>query len=183
MMEIKKVSSKICFIGDGGVGKTSLIRRYVHDMFDDKYITTIGTKVSRKELIFDYPHRNVQVQLNAMIWDIMGQRAFRGLLKEAYFNGANGILGVCSLTDLDSLLSLVDWINSVKAMVGDIPIMILVNKSDLKEHSQFGDKEIQQIATLIGAEFLYTSAKTGENVPSAFDTIGKLMLKSQMNLT
>jgi small GTP-binding protein len=182
-MEIKKVSTKICLIGDGGVGKTSLIRRFVHDMFDDKYITTIGTKVSRKDLILNYPHRNTQVQMNAMIWDIMGQRAFRSLLMEAYFNGANGIIAVCSLTDRDSLFSLLEWIESIQRVVDSVPIVILANKCDLKGFSKFEVDELNNVAGKLNATFVFTSAKTGENVANAFLELGKRILKNQMNLT
>jgi small GTP-binding protein len=183
LMEVKKVSTKICLIGDGGVGKTSLIRRFVHDMFDDKYITTIGTKVSRKDLVLNYPHRNTQVQMNAMIWDIMGQRAFRSLLMEAYFNGANGIIGVCSLTDRESLFSLIEWIEAIQRVVDSVPIVILANKCDLKGFSKFEVDELNEVASKVNATFVFTSAKTGENVADAFLEIGKRILKSQMNLT
>lgn len=183
MMTIKKLSSKICLVGDGGVGKTSLIRRYVHDIFKDKYITTIGTKVTRKELIFDYPEKNVQVQLNAMIWDIMGQKAFRGLFRGSYFNGTNGIIGVCSLIDKDSLWSLVEWVNSIHKKVNSVPIILLANKSDLGNDYQFGEEDLRTVANKLNASFIYTSARTGENVPDAFLKIGKEMVKSQLDLT
>ena len=58
------------------------------DMFDDKYIATLGTKVTKKEMIIDHPTQNGKVDLTFLIWDIMGQKGFRALLKEAYFDGA-----------------------------------------------------------------------------------------------
>lgn len=181
-MQKKNLSSKICFIGDGGVGKTSLIGRYVYNIFDDKYLATIGTKVSRKEIILEYPDKELQVKINAMIWDIMGQKAFRRLLHEAYFAGAKGILGVCNLTDESSLKALNDWIDSVNKVVKNIPIVILANKSDLKDEIQLSQDEIEKMAADLNAPFLFTSAKTGENVAEAFSTMGKEMIKSQLNL-
>ena len=92
MMSTKNVRIKICLVGDGGVGKTSLIGRYVYDIFSDKYLPTIGTKVTRKELLLRYPSKRLQVKMDAMIWDIMGQKLFKSLLHESYFIGARGIL-------------------------------------------------------------------------------------------
>lgn len=172
-MLAKHMSSKICLIGDGGVGKTSLIGRYVYDMFEDKYLATIGTKVSRKVILLNYPDRDIQVKINAMIWDIMGQRAFRNLLHEAYFYGAKGIIGVCNLTDEETLASLNDWIESAKKVVGDIPMVLLANKSDLKDEIKFSESELKATATSLNAQYLYTSAKTGENVVNAFLTLGR----------
>lgn len=182
MMLTKKVGSKICFVGDGGVGKTSLIGRYVYDKFDDRYITTIGTKVSRKEIVLDYPHDNIRFKMDAMIWDIVGQKAFRGLLQEAYFHGARGVIGVCNLTDKKSLESLTDWVKSVKNVVGRVPIVLLANKKDMEEEVQLSEAEIRNMARGLSATYLYTSAKTGENVRKAFNTIGREMIKNQFNL-
>ena len=182
-MLTKRVMNKICFVGDGGVGKTSLIGRYVHDVFDDKYLATIGTKMTRKEIILDYPEKDVRFRIDAIIWDIMGQKVFRRLLHEAYFQGAKGILGVCSLTDSESLKSLNDWVESIKAVVGDVPIVILANKSDLEHEIRLENDEIEDVATSCGAQHLYTSAKTGDNVENAFLTIGREMIKNQFNIT
>ncbi len=98
MMEREVLKTKICLVGDNGVGKTSLIRRYVLDMFDDRYITTLGTKVSKKEVEVSFPKENLTAHVDMLIWDIMGQHGFQELLKEAYFYGARGILAVVDIT-------------------------------------------------------------------------------------
>ena len=182
MIPTKKVSSKICFVGNGGVGKTSLIGRYVYDKFDDKYLATIGTKVSRKEITLDYPDRSIKFKMDAIIWDIMGQKAFRGLLQDAYFHGARGVIGVCNLADKESLTSLTDWVKSVKNVVGRVPFVLLANKKDLEGEVQVSEAEIEDMATRLSATYLYTSAKTGENVQKAFNTIGREMIKNQFNM-
>ena len=181
-MPTKRLSSKICLVGDGGVGKTSLIGRYVYDVFNDKYLTTIGTKVTRKEIIFDIPDRDLQITMDAMIWDIMGQKAFKALFHQAYFRGARGIIGVCNLTDVKTLGSLIDWVDSVTKTVGDIPMVLLANKRDLKEEVQLSHGDVKQTASCLNASCLYTSAKTGENVANAFLTIGREMAKKQLKL-
>jgi len=182
-MTTKNVRTKICLVGDGGVGKTSLIGRYVYDIFSDKYLPTIGTKVTRKEMLLRYPSRKLQVKMDAMIWDIMGQKLFKSLLHESYFIGARGILAVCDLTDKNSLFGLVDWVRSVNEVVGRVPIVLLANKSDLNGKRVVTDDELKNIAQSLDAPFVYTSAKTGENVSQAFILLAREMVRKQFNLT
>ncbi|MDG6221373.1 MAG: ADP-ribosylation factor-like protein, partial [Candidatus Thermoplasmatota archaeon] len=92
---------KFCLLGEGAVGKTSLIRRFVTDQFDDRYITTIGTKVTKKSL--DLPPGSGADRVEMMIWDIMGQQGYRTMLQESYFSGAAGALAICDVTRKDTL--------------------------------------------------------------------------------
>ncbi|UCE38661.1 MAG: GTP-binding protein [Thermoplasmata archaeon] len=173
---------KICLAGDVQVGKTSLIGRYVHDVFGDKYLSTIGTKVTRKQIRLEYPKRETEVKMEAMIWDIMGQKNFRKLFSEKYFNGANGIIGVCNLTDEESLKSLYEWIYTARRFAGDVPVLILANKNDLIEEIKLSPDVLQKTASDLGSSYLFTSAKTGENVSQAFLTMGKEIVKIQLGL-
>src|SRR3970040_2546326 len=95
--EPKRVKAKGCLVGEHGVGKTSLIRRYVLDEFDDRYIVTLGAKVSKREMTITLQDRG-EVLMDMTVWDIMGSRGFRELLREASFHGAQGILAVCDVT-------------------------------------------------------------------------------------
>ncbi|MFQ5910048.1 MAG: Rab family GTPase, partial [Thermoplasmata archaeon] len=126
MVETRRLKSKVCLVGEKAVGKTSLIKRYVLNTFDDRYITTIGTKVSKKEL--ELEGKDIRVQLDMTIWDIMGEKGFRELLKDAYFYGADGVLAVADLTRKKSLADLDDWIDSTIKEAGKIPVIIAVNK-------------------------------------------------------
>lgn len=183
MTTVKNVRTKICLVGDGGVGKTSLIGRYVYDIFSDKYLPTIGTKVTRKKLLLRYPSKKVQIRMDAMIWDIMGQKLFKSLLHESYFIGARGILAVCDLTDKESLMGLVEWVKSVNEVVGSVPIVLLANKNDLNGNRSVSEDELKNIASSLDAPFVYTSAKTGENVEQAFVLLAREMVRKQFNLT
>src|SRR6266704_3599805 len=111
MTKQKQLKSKICLVGDKAVGKTSLIRRYTINMFDEEYLTTIGTHVTKKEARILLPEYDLLVDLDMTIWDIMGEKGFRELLKDAYFYGANGILAVADLTRRRTLDNLDDWID------------------------------------------------------------------------
>src|SRR3989442_7561439 len=118
-MEVKRMKVKVCLVGEAAVGKTSLIRRFVLDNFDDKYIQTLGTKVSKKELTSSVPEGAGELKIDMTIWDIMGQKGFRELLKEAYFYGARGILAVRDVTRPKTLDDLDDWIERVYIVNGN----------------------------------------------------------------
>ncbi len=179
-LKTKKVKTKICLIGEKAVGKTSLIRRYVMNMFDDRYITTIGTRVSKKEVVVQKPEHGLEAKIDMTIWDIMGEKGFRELLKEAYFYGANGILAVADITREKTLHDLDDWIDSTLKVAGKIPILIAINKTDLDEAVRVGDKEVAQLARAFNSPFIYTSAKTSENVDDAFHKLGEMTLDTQL---
>src|SRR5437879_12977026 len=89
MPEMQRIKTKVCLVGEAAVGKTSLIRRFVQDDFEDRYITTLGAKVSKREIVFDMPDRK-QIQMDITSWDIMGEKGFRDLLKEAVCQSAKG---------------------------------------------------------------------------------------------
>src|SRR6058998_1109865 len=129
-MDRQKMKVKVCLVGEGAVGKTCLIRRFIQDQFDDRYISTLGAKVSKKEIKVDGPNGGMDVDMT--IWDIMGEKGFRELLKEAYFHGAQGVLAVCDVTRKETLDDLEDWVAAVVKVTGNVPIEFLANKADLK---------------------------------------------------
>ncbi len=180
-MVAKQLKSKVCLVGDKGVGKTSLIRRFVTNMFEEHYVTTIGTRVSKKEIHVSSPERDLQVDLVLMIWDIMGEKGFRELLKDAYFYGANGVLAVADVTRRRTLDELDDWIDGVEQIVGKVPVVLAVNKSDLVSSAQFGEREVAQFARAYGCEFSFTSAKTGDQVETVFARLATHVVDHQLH--
>ncbi len=181
MPESQRIKTKVCLVGEAAVGKTSLIRRYVQDEFDDRYITTLGAKVSKKEIVFDYPDRGALIHMDMTIWDIMGEKGFRDLLKEAFFHGAKGALAVADLTRYSTLKELDDWVQSIFNVVGEIPVVFAINKIDLKDEVMvlYGDKEIGQAVRAFSAPYIYCSAKTGENVDGLFRRLGGAILEKE----
>jgi len=172
-MEPEKMKVKICLVGEGAVGKTCLIRRFIHDQFDDRYISTLGAKVSKKEIIVDGENGSVSVDMT--IWDIMGEKGFRELLKEAYFHGAQGVLAVCDVTRRETLDDLEEWVAAVVKVTGKVPVEFLANKADLKDEQVVQEPDLAKAAGAHDAPFLFTSAKTGENVETAFAELAKLI--------
>lgn len=150
---------KICLLGDGAVGKTSLVRRYVFDLFDDRYIVSFGTKVVKKVLQIG------DCELSMMIWDILGQREHKKL-HAAYYRGASGALLVCDQTRPETLTSLPDWTANFRDVSPEAALYLLVNKTDLEP--SVSERQVSETASELGIEFICTSAKTGENVEDAF---------------
>ena len=181
MASVQRIKTKVCLVGEAAVGKTSLVRRFVHDEFDDRYITTLGAKVSKREETFPGTEGRPTYRMDMTLWDVMGDKGFRQLLQEAYFHGARGILAVADLTRYSTLKELDDWVKSVFAVVGEIPVVYAINKSDLKDEVAilYGDREIEQAANAFNAPYLFTSARTGERVEEVFHRLGGLILSRQ----
>lgn len=177
MAEDDLMKVKVCFIGDAGVGKTSLIKRFVLDVFDDRYIATIGTKVTKKIVDVDG-----KVKVMMLVWDIMGQKGFRELLREAYFFGAHGAIAVCDLTNKETLEELRYWIKALTDVAGDVPIVFAGNKVDLENDRVIKEEDLQELASKYKGKAFLTSAKTGQNVEAVFKALAEAMaekMKSQ----
>lgn len=177
---MKKITiiGKICLLGDGQVGKTSLIRKFVLDQFSDNYITTVGTKVSKKKLLLPFPQQDMEFDLTMTIWDILGQKEFMAL-HNTFYAGAIGGLVVCDLTRRDTWDSLPKWIESFYSVTGTIPIIILGNKCDLTEQWQVTEQDMDKVARQFKAIFMYTSARTGENVELAFQNLASDIIEEK----
>ncbi|MFQ5908042.1 MAG: Rab family GTPase [Thermoplasmata archaeon] len=162
---------KVCLVGEFAVGKTSLVNRYVHNTFQGRYMATIGAKIEKVDMKVD------RSRVVMTVWDIMGEKGFRELLREAYFEGANGLLAVCDLTRPGSLLDLEEWIAAVYRIAGRIPLVLVANKSDLTEHNVVTEDEVDAFARRHGCEYRITSAKTGKGVDDAFELIARNMAR------
>ena len=114
-----------------------------------------------------------------VVWDIMGQPSFREVLREAYFYGAQGAIAVCDITSKESLNELRYWVKAMVATTGEVPIVFLGNKCDLKDEMRVSEDEIDLFAKKHGSPSFLTSAKTGHNVERAFTTLVEMILKHQ----
>ncbi|MCK5038305.1 MAG: GTP-binding protein [Thermoplasmata archaeon] len=181
---MKKFAKKIVLLGDSAVGKTSLIRKFVHEEFDDSYISTIGTKVSKKEMRVNIEGEDIL--MNLMIWDMLGREGYMSA-QARQMVGAQGVIIVGDLTRLDTIKNMEKyWIPLLLRTIGSInlPIVFMANKSDIanedtvmdavdifsryERNYNHGLKEI--LPEDLNTWFL-TSAKTGEKVEDAFSTM------------
>lgn len=174
MAGLTEVKKKIILLGDAAVGKTSLIRKFVVDKFDDDYLITVGFKITVKDLQITVDGK--VHYLKFQIWDILGQKGYIELHKSS-FPGTAGVIFVADITRKDTLQSLEDyWIPNIQNMLGKLPFIILANKSDLIENAEFKGEELREFAAKYEVPFYLTSAKTGENVDRAFHILGKRTL-------
>lgn len=166
-MEIE--SRKICMVGDFAVGKTSTVSRYVHNVFSEKYQTTIGVKVDTKMI------EQKDRQLKLVIWDIAGRNKF-GNVEFTYLRGSAGYLLVADGTRANTLETAIALSKSIEARYGSIPFVLLINKADLKEEWEVSDNDIE-ILRMRGIDVFVTSAKEGNSVEEAFARLaGKIIV-------
>ncbi len=171
------VKKKICLLGDPAVGKTSLIRRYVHGLFDEDYTSTLGAVITKKALgdIFGY-------DLELMIWDIMGSKTLAEVPRN-YVKGATGAVVVADITREETMHDLMDWAALFTRYAGDRPYLFIANKRDLVDEGAIarGARLIMDLDAANNAvSVLSTSAKTGENVEQLFQTLGRAMLGTEL---
>lgn len=165
------IQKKICILGDFAVGKTSLVRRFVHNLFGDEYLSTIGVKITRKEMRL--PERP---PVNLLLWDLAGGEDFGGA-QVSYLTGAVGALLVCDLTRSSTLPILESYGRRLAAVNSSVRLALLGNKADLAEQSQFSEAELAHMAQQFSAPWFLTSAKTGQNVEAAFVALTTAILE------
>lgn len=153
------LNAKICIIGDFAVGKTSTVERFVNNHFSEKYLTTIGVKVDTKNVDVD------GVDLKLIIWDIAGTDRF-GALELAYLRGASGYILVADGTRSATVATAESLRIQVEDRYGDLPFVLLINKSDLQGGWEVSDGDVAALLETCNNVFV-TSAKTGKDVDEA----------------
>jgi small GTP-binding protein len=167
------VKKKICLLGSFAVGKTSLVERFVHNRFDEKYLTTIGVKISQKVLP---PIKDAQSgkmnQHTFLIWDIAGLDKFDSVAKN-YLRGAAGALVVADLTRPETIGHISEVCDKLKSVSPDACVVVLGNKLDIFKEDQKTLSELKTSAANYSSDTILTSAKTGEQVEQAFVSLSQ----------
>jgi small GTP-binding protein len=162
------IQKKVCLLGAYGVGKTSLVARFVHSIFSEKYMTTVGVKIDKKTVALDGG------AVDMVIWDIYGEDDFQKV-RMSYLRGASGYLLVVDGTRLKSLDTALALQKTAEATVGVLPFVVVINKADLVEDWVFDDKVMETLATR-GWKVVKTSAKTGADVDETFTELAQAMV-------
>jgi small GTP-binding protein len=162
------LQKKVCLLGGFGVGKTSLVRRYVQSIFSDAYLTTVGVKIEKRMVTVG------TAEVALILWDIAGEDGVAGI-RTSYLRGAAGYFLVVDVTRGETL----EVAKSIQALVtseiGSVPFLFLFNKTDLKEDWDLPEQSLEDLKDA-GHEVLRTSAKTGEGVEEAFQALTKRMV-------
>ncbi len=170
------VNRKVCLLGDFAVGKTSMVRRFIYERFDDKYLSTIGVKVSRKTIVVS--HQTQLINLSLILWDLAGSEEF-DQLRSSYLRGASGAVLVCDLTRPETLPNLSTYLNDLRRVSPSAQVILAANKADLAAEQRLTSAEIEAYAVDHKVPFHLTSAKTGEGVENIFRQLGQLILIRQ----
>lgn len=164
------MQKKICMLGSFSVGKTSLVRRFVSGIFDEKYITNIGVKIDQKIV------NPTGESVNLVLWDIYGEDRFQKVLM-SYLSGMSGYLLVVDPTRRETLDDALDLQKRVVGAKGAVPSILALNKCDLLPDWEIDPERISEIEKN-GQIVVRTSAKTGEGVELAFSRLTQAMLES-----
>lgn len=154
------LQKKICMLGGFSVGKTSLVRRYVHSVFSEAYLTTVGVKIDKK--IIDLPNQTV----NLILWDLAGEDDISPV-RMSYLRGAAGYVLVADGTRRSTLDVALSLRKRVEADCGTLPFALLLNKADLLDNWSIDDAEVARMQEH-GWWVRPSSARTGEGVEDAF---------------
>jgi small GTP-binding protein len=167
---------KIILLGDASTGKTSLSNRYINNVFNPDVKLTVGVDFYTKTL--EVPvKRGQKVTIKLQIWDLGGEARFRFLLP-TYCLGCSGALFLYDLTRPETLAHLNDWTNIVREKNGDIPILLIGNKLDLKTERKILEAHGAETAKKNNLhDFFEVSAKDGTNVESVFEMLTESMVK------
>lgn len=151
---------KIPFVGDGGVGKTSIISRLMGEAFSQSYLMTIGANFFVKKMKVD------QTEVGVQLWDTAGQQRFTSL-RPMFYKGSFAVVLVYDITRRETFNNLQHWLNEIQRETPDATISILGNKIDLEDQRLVSTGEGRNYATSVGAIFGETSAKTGQGIEEA----------------
>lgn len=162
------IQKKVCMLGAFAVGKTSLVQKFVRSVFSEKYHTTLGVKVDQKSITVDGQ------DLSLMIWDIHGEDEFQKV-RASYLRGASGCLLVVDGTRGTTLNTAVSLGQLTEEIVGKVPRVLVINKSDLRQDWEIDKEALTKLASQ-GWTVLESSAKTGEGVQEAFTVLAGQLL-------
>jgi len=171
---------KVVVVGDGGVGKTSMVLRYCENSFKTDYIMTIGSNFSTKQVeLEDYPNFLVKLQL----WDLAGQKHF-SFVRPPFYRGATATVYTFDLTRRSSFQNILAWKSEVEKVIGDgKPSMLVGNKIDLADSREVGEKEGEALKNEINAlGYFETSAKDDLGVHPVFKEITLAILRSTQKI-
>jgi small GTP-binding protein len=163
------IKKKICMVGAYGVGKTSLVARFVHSIFSEKYQTTVGAKIDKK--VVQHPTGEVTL----VLWDLAGEDAVT-TVRPAHVKGSGGYILVMDGLRRNTLTVAIDLHGRVSEAVGKVPFVCVVNKADVRESWEIQQADLDDLISR-GWTVVETSARTGTAVEELFRTLTDRMMQ------
>ncbi|MGI9260353.1 MAG: Rab family GTPase [Gammaproteobacteria bacterium] len=161
-------TAKVCIIGDFAVGKTSTVARFAKNEFSSKYLTTVGVKIDTKEV------ETSDGRLKLIIWDVAGTDRLSEI-EFAYLRGSAGIILVADGTRAATVDSALRLKADVFDQYGDLPIVAMLNKSDLSQLWEIND-DVLATSRAAGLNWTHSSAKSGDNVAEAIEALAEAIM-------
>ncbi|MFX0070727.1 MAG: GTP-binding protein [Candidatus Hermodarchaeota archaeon] len=174
-MKSGEYAYKLILGGDGAVGKTSMVHRFVENAFDVDYKSTIGTSIMKKECEFD----GLQSKVRFVIWDLAGQSQFKRVRSSYVANAEAGIL-VFDVTRRETYENIKQWHEEIIKEAPGITLILVGNKIDLTDSRQVSKEEGEAVAKELKLSYIETSAKTGDNIDDAFRMLALQIIKIYM---
>lgn len=172
---------KICVVGDGGVGKTSLVRKSINNTFSENYIMTIGSNFSVKSVeLPEYPNYDIKLS----VWDLAGQEHFK-VVRPPFYKGAKAIIYVYDLTRISSFSNILNWKKEAEKVIGSTPNILVGNKLDLirPEEKRAKEEDINELMGKLNTDaYFETSAKEGINVEAIFEEVTKKIMNNSAKI-
>lgn len=164
------IQKKICMVGVYGTGKTSLVQRFVHSLFSERYLSTVGVKIDRKPIQID------GADLTLVLWDLAGRDGHEDITT-SYLRGTHAVLYVADGTRRETCDQLPELRALVREAAGEVPEVLALNKSDLKDRWALAAGDEQALSRAF--DVVKTSAKSGEGVEEIFGRIGRATLATK----
>jgi small GTP-binding protein len=170
---------RIVLLGEAAVGKSSLLRRYTENTFDEEYKQTIGTTFATKDVDVTDSEGDVRkVRLN--VWDMGGQSTYRELRRQ-FMKGASAAIIVYDVTRPDTFMAMNNWFESFKEVCPDTPVLISANKVDLNDQRMVPQEPGMMLRDWFQSEYFETSAKTGDEVNNVFSRTAEVVLAKALS--
>lgn len=166
---------RVVLLGEAAVGKTSLIKRYTENSFDEEYKQTIGTTFASKDVVVtdgDYDSTNVRL----IIWDMGGQTTYRELRRQ-FMKGSAGAIIAYDVTRPETYMTMNNWFESFRETCPDAAVVICANKIDLVDKRMVPVEPGMMLRDWFQADYFETSAKTGASVTDVFAQLAEIVFK------
>ena len=163
------IQKKICMVGAFGVGKTSLVARFVHSIFSEKYHTTVGVKIDKKVVVTDHG------EVTLVLWDLAGEDALT-TVRPAHLRGSSGYILVADGARKNTLEVALDLQQRVTDHIGPVPFVCVINKADLRDSWEVQQADVDGLA---GRRWhvIESSAKSGDGVEEVFRALTQAMMR------